>query len=306
VADLLVTVLAEAAGRRLYDELGREAFAFRNVPHARWSAQGLGATVTFYESGKLVVQGRGTQAFAERYLADVAGGRGAVDRVEETLPRLVRPTIGSDESGKGDYFGALTVAGVLARPEDLLRLEALGVEDSKLVADSRVRRMEGAIASLLPNACRVLEPEVYNEAYAEVGNVNKLLGRLHAEVIDEVLGKAPAGVVPCIIVDRFGDPEHVRRHLGATSRKLAFTMPTRAESNPAVAAASLLARAAFLRSFDALRDLADGDLYLGASDPRIVPAAARLLREGGRPWLGKFAKLHFRVTEKASGLSPGR
>ena len=78
-------------------------------------------------------------------------------------------------------------------------------------------------------------------------------------------------------------------------------MPTQAESNPAVAAASFLARAAFLRSFDRLKGEAAGELYLGASDPRIVGVARRLLREGGVAWLGRFAKLHFKVTKRAQG-----
>jgi ribonuclease HIII len=299
VADTFVTKLDEPAGRRLYDALGREAFSFRSVPYARWSAQGQETTVTLYASGKLVVQGRGAEAFAARHLPDVPRSP-AEAPPSSSAPLLDRPTVGSDESGKGDYFGALVVAAALVCPEDLPRLQELGVQDSKLVADGRVRRMEGALADLLPHAVRVLEPEAYNAVYAEIGNVNKLLGRLHAEVLDEVVAQAPAGTRLRIVVDRFGDPRHVRAHLGSAASQVPFTMPTRAEANPAVAAASLLARAAFLRSFESLKGLADGDLYLGASDPRILQAARRMLREGGRAWLGKFAKLHFKVTEKAS------
>ena len=121
-----------------------------------------------------------------------------------------------------------------------------------------------------------------------------------AEVIEEVVAAAPPGRVR-IVVDRFGDPQLVRRHLGPTAAGHPFVMKARAESHTAVAAASFLARAAFLRGFEELKGLAGDELYRGASDPRILPLARRLLREGGEAWLGKFAKLHFKTTKKALG-----
>jgi len=299
MADTYVTRLDRAAGERLKDDIGRENYAFRPQDHAWWNARGPDTVVTWYRSGKLVVQGRGAEAFVTRFLAAGAEKRGG-DAPPSRDPELRHAEIGSDESGKGDYFGPLTVAAALVDPETERRIRDLGVQDSKQVTDGLVRRAEGAIAELVPHAVRVLEPEAYNRAYAEVGNLNRLLGRLHAEVIEEVVAQAPEGRLR-IVVDRFGDPEHVRRHLGPEVKQHAFVMPTKAESHPAVATASFLARAAFLRGFEELKGLAGGELYRGSSDPRILPLARRLLREGGEEWLGRFAKLHFKTTQRARG-----
>jgi ribonuclease HIII len=299
VADTYVTRMDPDAGRRLREDLGREPFQFRSVPHAHWSARGDGVVVTHYRSGKLLVQGPGMRAFVERRLGLRPPEEGATPSalVAESIDV---PTAGSDESGKGDYFGPLTVAAVLVRPRDVVLLESLGVTDSKLASEGRIRSAEGLLMQALPHAVRVLMPEEYNAAHARERNVNVILGRLHAEVLERVLEGVAAEDSVRIVVDQFGDPSHVRRNLGPAARRAAFTMRTGGESNPAVAAASFLARAAFLRGFDEVRNLSGDDaLPRGASDPRIVPAARRLLREGGEAWLGKFAKLHFRVTQQA-------
>lgn len=292
-----VAKLDEAAGRRLKDELGRANYAFRPQDHAWWSARGEDTVVVWYRSGKLVVQGHGAEAFVTRYLeGGAARAGGAKDAPRE--PALGRPEIGSDESGKGDYFGPLVVAAAFVRPEDEEELRAMGVQDSKAASDGLVRRLEGVLQNRLPHAIRVLDPETYNEAWRAEGNLNRLLGRVHAEVLEAVVAIAPDGPLR-IVVDRFGDPEHVRRNLGRAAKAHAFVMPTGGESHLAVAAASFLARAAFLREFESLRGLAGGELYRGSSDPRILPLARRLLREGGEAWLGRFAKLHFKTTERA-------
>ncbi|MFV1958543.1 MAG: DUF3378 domain-containing protein, partial [Planctomycetota bacterium] len=184
-AATVVAKLDVAAGKRLYAALGREAFAFRPVDHAHWSARGPDVVVTWYRSGKLVVQGRGADTFRDRFLAGVERAEPA--KRSPGPGRLRGPTIGSDESGKGDYFGPLVVAAAFARPEDLPALDAMGVMDSKAATDAHIRRVEGALATLLPHAVVVLEPEDYNRTYAGIRNLNVLLGRLHAKVLDEAL-----------------------------------------------------------------------------------------------------------------------
>jgi ribonuclease HIII len=300
VGDTFVTTLPAAEGRRLYDDLGRGPFSFRPVPHAVWSAQGEEVTATLYRSGKFVVQGKGTSEFVRRRLPGRAGDVPSEPRSragDDRDDRIEGPTAGSDESGKGDYFGPLAVAAVLAEPKDVALLESLGVCDSKLAGDGRIRAAEGLLAQSLPHAVRVLMPEEYNARWAEAKNVNVLLGRLHAEVLEDVCARAARPDTVKIVVDQFGDARHVTRHLGPAARRAAFTIRTGGESNPAVAAASFLARAAFLRGFDEVRNLAgDHVLPRGASDPRIEQTARALFREGGDAWLGRFAKLHFRVT----------
>ena len=295
----LVVLLAAEAGERLYKGLGHGAFSFRPVDHAHWAASGEDVSVVYYRSGKLVVQGKGTADFAERH-REILGQAARVEPAGAKRPALAAsalPTVGSDESGKGDYFGPLAVAAVLVKPEQGALLERLGVVDSKLVGDERIKRAEGVLVKELVSAVRLLMPEAYNAAWEQDKNVNVLLGRLHAQCLDEVLAKAPESAGCRIVVDRFGDPEHVTKHLGAAAKQAAFHMIVEGEREPAVAAASFLARAAFLRGFSRLQADAPVDLPLGASDPRIVPTARALVREGGMLWLAKFAKLHFRTTK---------
>ena len=87
-------------------------FKFREVPYARFAAEKEKTNVVFYESGKLVVQGKGTQDFVEfvlepQILQEVKLGYETV-----LNPELLAPRIGVDESGKGDFFGPLCIAGV--------------------------------------------------------------------------------------------------------------------------------------------------------------------------------------------------
>lgn len=295
---LVVRMDAEAADR-LYKELGHGLYQFRPMDHALWAGSGEDVSVVYYKSGKLVVQGKGATAFAERYRS-ILGDTARVEPAGAKRPPTStsgKPTVGSDESGKGDYFGPLSVSAVLVLPDQLALLADMGVADSKVVSDERIRRSEGALLKACTSATRVLMPEAYNTAWEQAKNVNIVLGRLHAECINEVLAKAPPGA-PCrVVVDKFGDPALVTAHLGPAARAAAFTMIEGAESEPAVAAASWLARAAFLRGLSRLQQDAPVDLPLGSSDPRIVPAARALVREGGMLWLAKFAKMHFRTTK---------
>jgi ribonuclease HIII len=295
----LVVMLEESAGERLYKELGRGAFQFKPMDHARWAASGEDVSVVWYRSGKLVVQGKGAQAFAERHRS-ILGDAARVEPAGQRRPppnASGKPTVGSDESGKGDYFGPLAVAAVLVTPDQQALLDRLGVVDSKIVSDERIKRAEGVLLKDLVSASRVLMPEAYNSAWEESKNVNVVLGKMHAECINEVMARVPEPAQARIVVDRFGEPDHVISRLLPAVKQVPFTMVPGGEAEPAVAAASWLARAAFLRGLARLQADAPVDLPLGASDPRIVPAARALVREGGMLWLAKFAKLHFRTTK---------
>lgn len=290
-------------GERLYRELGRGSFQFRPVDHAFWGAQGEDVSVVWYRSGKVVVQGKGLDVFVGRHGALLGEPAPSVASraAPRDLPTGTGPVAGSDESGKGDYFGPLAVAAVLVKPGQEEVLRRLDVMDSKLVGDTRIRACQGALERELVTAVRVLSPELYNAEWEKVRNVNVLLGRLHAEVLNEVLAGVsdPSGCR--IVVDRFGEGMHVTKHLTPEAKRASFTIVPRGEREPAVAAASFLARAAFLEGFEPLRADAGGALPYGASDPRIVPIARGLFREGGLPWLRKFAKLHFKTTKAVVG-----
>lgn len=195
---------------------------------------------------------------------------------------------GSDESGKGDFFGPLCVAAVRVTRELAAGLVRAGVRDSKLLEDARILEMDGAIRRVCPVGIASLPPEQYNAAYD--GNLNRLLGRLHADALAQVAGGAEA-----FVVDKFGAERYVRDPL----EKLGISVPKLvlregAESDPAVAAASVVARAEFVRGLRALEERFGMPLPPGAA-ARVEAAGRAFVRRHGVDALLCVAKRHFRT-----------
>lgn len=269
---------------------------WRPTPHAHFSVKAEGVVATCYQSGKLVLQGQDLDAFVARYLHEVLGGTQA--KTEPTLP-IEGVTLGSDETGKGDYFGPLVVAAVCVEPAQEARLREAGVTDSKKLSDSRARTLAGLLERELPHEFSVLMPEHYNSAYERAGNVNLLLAEMHARALARLLERAPQAAH--VIVDQFTDAKVLAQALArARPGHPPLTQVAKGERHVAVAAASILARARFLDGLQQCNEACATELAKGAGDP--VDAAAReVLKIGGRALLAKVAKLHFANTRKVAG-----
>jgi ribonuclease HIII len=209
-------------------------------------------------------------------------------------------TIGVDESGKGDYFGPLVVAGVWAASPDAEVLVALGVRDSKRVSDREAARLATAVRDALPTSVVAIGPERYNELYGTMRNLNRLLAWAHARVIENLLAEVP----DCrqAISDQFGDARVLERALLEHGRRIALVQRPRAETIPVVAAASLLARAEFLRRLATLAARFGSALPKGAGPPVVTAGRAFVARHGAAA-LGRVAKLHFRTTQQLGGAA---
>jgi ribonuclease HIII len=270
-------------------------FEFRGVPHALFSARGPGLIATLYKSGKLVVQGAEPEAFSLRFL-DGAAPVPATAKAT-AAPRPPSPpvtTVGSDESGKGDYFGPLVVAGVRLTPELAAQLAGGEVRDCKTMTDAAVLRVGGALRQHVPFAVRRLDPPAYNAAHASLRNLNPLLAGLHAEVIREL---AEPGTR--VVVDQFAKESVMLTALGGL--KVNLVQMTRAESSEiSVAAASILAREEFLTALAELSETWGIDLAKGAGTP-TDRAGRTFIAQHGAQKLGEVAKLHFRTTQKIGG-----
>ncbi|MFQ3669122.1 MAG: ribonuclease HIII [Fimbriimonadaceae bacterium] len=203
--------------------------------------------------------------------------------------------IGVDESGKGDFFGPLVIAACFVGPEHLAELE--GVKDSKKLTDPLALKLSGKIKAVCPHAVVAIGPPKYNELYAKIGNLNRLLAWGHARALENVLEKRPCRLA---ISDQFADPSGLRRALMAKGREIELRSMVRAESDIAVAAASVLARAEFLRRLERLGAEFGIDLPKGASPP-VVAAGRRFVAQHGRDKLGEVAKLHFKTTQAVLG-----
>lgn len=215
-------------------------------------------------------------------------------------PELFPPEkghIGTDESGKGDYFGPLVVAGVFLPDGQDEVLRELGVKDSKRTSDNRVRQLAAVIRSGYTHSVVAIGPEKYNALYDKLRNLNRLLAWGHARVIENILESTRAGLA---LTDQFGDERFVLEALMKKGRTIELVQKVRAEEDMAVAAASILARAEFLHRLGLLgRDL-DMDLPKGSS-PAAEAAGRELIKQHGPDILRKAAKVHFKLTERVLG-----
>jgi ribonuclease HIII len=205
--------------------------------------------------------------------------------------------IGTDESGKGDYFGPLVIAGVFLDPISEKKLAEAGIRDSKKISDGRIREYADMIRSYLPRqqySVVAIGPEKYNELYQKILNLNQLLAWGHARAIENILAN-----VDCIkaISDQFGDESFIKKALMDKGKKIELLQMPKAEQHTAVAAASILAREDFLNRMDTLSKELSIKLPKGASS-EVEKAARIIVDKHGFDSLKKFAKMHFKTTKK--------
>lgn len=212
---------------------------------------------------------------------------------EELFPREAG-WIGTDESGKGDYFGPLIVAGVFLPPGQEEVLKELGVRDSKKCSDGKTKELAAIIKKGYVHSVVAIGPARYNELYLRLRNLNRLLAWGHARVIENILKEVPCSLV---ITDQFGDEFYVRQALMKLGKRVELVQRVGAEADLAVAAASILARAEFLRRLENLSVEVGMDLPKGSS-PLAEKAGVELVRRWGESILEKVAKKHFRLTAR--------
>ncbi|MCS6925934.1 MAG: ribonuclease HIII [Candidatus Binatia bacterium] len=205
--------------------------------------------------------------------------------------------IGVDESGKGDYFGPLVIAGVYVASEHEARLRAAGVRDSKTLSDKKVATLAAYVRTTCPSTLVVIGPARYNSLYDALGNLNRLLAWGHARAIENLLAK-----VSCerVVSDQFGDERLLRQALMEKGRTVTLVQKPRAEEEVAVAAASILARAEFLQRLQQLSERYGVLLPKGANSGVIAVGKEFVSRYGGEA-LRQVAKLHFRTTASILG-----
>jgi ribonuclease HIII len=210
------------------------------------------------------------------------------------------PHIGTDESGKGDYFGPMVIAGIWLDEPTKAKLEAMGIKDSKLLSDSRCRELAARIRTICNGKFVEVElpPERYNELYEEFKkegkNLNHLLAWGHARAIESLLEKNQCTRA---VADQFGDEKLILSKLMEKGKRLELIQTPKGERYIAVAAASILARDRFLSRMDKLGQEYSITLPKGASDAVIHPAR-QIIEKRGSPELKKVAKFHHKTTQR--------
>lgn len=274
------------------------SYRLRDVPHARVAAEKEGAQIVLYTSGACVVQGKGAQDWVTFVLEPEVTAEARLGYEEVLDPDRFDPHMGVDESGKGDFFGPIVISAAYVDPDIVPKLQALNVRDSKRITSDRVAEdMAKSIRGILGDRCTVITvgPRAYNRLYASMRSVNRLLAWGHARAIENVLERVPT--CPRAISDQFGPREQILRALMQKGRSIDLVTRTKAESDPAVAAASILARAAFIK---ALRDIGAQhgvEIPKGAS-AQVREKAVEIVRAKGPEVLLDIAKCHFKTTDE--------
>jgi ribonuclease HIII len=204
--------------------------------------------------------------------------------------------IGTDESGKGDFFGPLVVAGVLVDKITISKLKELGVRDSKTITDYNIKKLAIKIKSLVKNRYDIIpiKPEKYNELYSKMGNVNLILGWAHAKVIENILSSFE---VEEAISDKFGNEKTILNALQEKGRQIKLHQVTNAERYTAVAAASILARDAVIKWFEINSRKLEIKIPKGAS-AEVENSARKVIENFGKDVLPRLVKMHFKTSKR--------
>ena len=283
--------------------LAKRDFEPAEVPHAVFSYKRPSLKVTWYNSGKLLVQGKGTKEFIEFTLEPEVLVEAAFGGILDAQPEQLEPRIGVDESGKGDFFGPLVVAGVYINESIARTLDKLEVKDSKAIkSDKKIKKLAEGIRDI-PGCVHSVVPignASYNRLHQQMRNVNKILAWGHARVIENLLSQRDRMNPEPLraISDQFSRSKStIQSALMEEGRQLELVQRHKAESDLAVAAASILARDVFVQRIKELGNEFDLELPKGASS-KVDQVGAEFLSKHGINKLGQAAKLHFRTIQK--------
>lgn len=266
------------------------------VPYTRFAFKGPKVNVTAYTSGKVVVAGKETEDFVQNVIEAQVTGTPKLGYDEVHHPEWFEPHAGLDESGKGDLFGPVVAATVIAEKTAIDAWRAAGVRDSKSIEDAQILKLDELIRGTSGVVVEVVYCGMakYNELMLKPhANLNRLLAWQHARALEAALQKKWVGRG---LLDQFSKEPLVQRELKKRGlERFNLEMRTKAEEDPVVAAASVVARAEFVRIMRELAREFGEKLQFGAGAQAKAQAAQIIARFGARA-LGRFAKLHFRTS----------
>ena len=268
-------------------------------------------TITAYKSGKVLFQGNSALSEAAKWDSSVTSSKTTTTNKpvpkNSGLPANIGTLsmVGSDEVGTGDYFGPMTVVAAFVSNDKFELLKELGVKDSKDLNDKQICEIAESIIHVIPYSLLILHNEKYNELQAKGMTQGKMKALLHNQAIGHVLKKIAPSTPDGILIDQFAVPDVYFRHLSGQKEiikdKVYFS--TKAEGvHLSVAAASIIARYAFIKEFDKLSEKCGLELKKGAG-AQVDVVAAKLIKKHGVGALRTYTKLHFANTGKAKKIA---
>ncbi len=273
-----------------------------DVAYSLFAFKGEKVNVVGYQSGKLVISGKRTEEFVCNILESEITGDPRLGYDEVHHPEWFELHAGCDESGKGDLFGPLVTACVIADGDMVRQWLELGVADSKKLTDGSILKLDKEIRKtkgVVIKSAFARMPK-YNELYHKFDkNLNKLLAWYHGKSLNQALDERLA---PWGLLDQFTKLKLVDAYV-KERKNFRLESRTKAESDPVVAAASIVARAVYVREMKRLSDDAGETLIKGAS-AKVLEQAKKIVAEKGADALKNFAKMHFKTAYEAQGLKP--
>ena len=284
-------VLKQDQVEKIKQDLTGKGFKFKEIPYGYFQASldSQNVNISIWHSLKCLVQGKGAEDFIRFYMEPEILKTFKLDYGHLEFS----DKIGMDESGKGDYFGPLVVAAVHVKQANYKFFKSSGVMDSKKISDARIHVIADIISKHAKFKVLSLRPEKYNELYQKIGNLNILLSWAHATCLKNLLSESPAKHALC---DQFSKGPHLENYIRKMGLKVDLEQRVRGEEDMAVAAASIIARAAFLNRLEEMSQATGLQLPKGAG-PEVLKAGREFVRRFGKEKLGSVAKLHFKTTE---------
>lgn len=280
----------------------------RNAPGVRFAAKTKDSSITVYNSGKVLFQGAGANQEASRWgmLEEKTPAKNKPLTKGDSLPENLATlsVVGSDETGTGDFFGPVTVAACYVPADKLELVRELGVKDSKQLTDDLMRQIAPDLEASIIYSVLTVTNKKYNDIQQQGNSQGKIKALLHNQALKHVLRKMGDEKPDYILIDQFAqrttyynylkdEPEIVRENV---------LLSTQAEGlHLSVAAASIIARVAFLEEMDRLSTSVGMTLPKGAG-PKVDEVAAKIILKHGEATLKTMTKWHFANLNKARSL----
>ncbi|MER2262033.1 MAG: ribonuclease HIII [Psychrobacillus sp.] len=284
----------------------------RSAPGVVFAAKLADTAITIYKSGKVMFQGNGASREAALWTGSISTTTSikSSSAKGDTLPEKFDSlsVVGSDETGTGDYFGPITVAACYVPAHQVELVKELGVKDSKMLTDDLMRRIAPDLMNTLTHSVLVLKNEKYNEIQGRGWSQGKIKAMMHNQALKHVLTKMNPEKPAYILIDQFAERgiyyNHIKMEKEIIRENVLFS--TKAEQlHVSVAAASIIARYAFLKEMDRLTEIAQTPIPKGAS-AKVDEIAAKIYLKHGEEFLKSITKWHFANTQKAMKLAQKR
>lgn len=279
----------------------------RNAPGVRFAAKTPDTAITVYNSGKVLFQGAGASREASRWGATTVNQKATKATTQgDKLPKNFASlsVVGSDETGTGDFFGPVTVAACYVPANKIELVQELGVRDSKQLTDDLMRQITPDLKATLVHSILTVSNPKYNDIQQRGNSQGKIKALLHNQALKHVLRKMGDQQPDHILIDQFAKRDTYYNYLKDESDVIRehVLFSTKAEGiHISVAAASILARVAFLEEMDRLSAEVGIILPKGAG-PKVDEIAAKILMRHGEAKLKTMTKWHFANLEKARKL----